>query len=99
MVMSLVFYAGTTFEGSMMAIKSVNSFTHYTDWTVAHVHSGAIGWVAMITIGSLYAMAPRALGVPAMHSRRRDGGALLAAHHRAAALHHLDVGRRRSRRG
>ena len=53
-----------------MAIKSVNSLTHYTDWTVAHVHSGAIGWVAMITIGSLYAMAPRALGRPAMHSRR-----------------------------
>jgi cytochrome c oxidase cbb3-type subunit 1 len=69
MVLSLVFYAASTFEGSMMAIKSVNSFTHYTDWTVAHVHSGAIGWVAMITIGSLYAMAPRALGVPAMHSR------------------------------
>jgi cytochrome c oxidase cbb3-type subunit 1 len=69
MVMSLVFYAASTFEGSMMAIKSVNSLSHYTDWTVAHVHSGAIGWVAMITIGSLYAMAPRALGVPAMHSR------------------------------
>ena len=62
MVMALVFYAASTFEGSMMAIKSVNSLTHYTDWTVAHVHSGAIGWVAMITIGSLYAMAPRALG-------------------------------------
>lgn len=69
MVMSLVFYAAATFEGSMMAIKSVNSLSHYTEWTVAHVHSGAIGWVAMITIGSLYAMAPRALGVPAMHSR------------------------------
>jgi cytochrome c oxidase cbb3-type subunit 1 len=52
----------------MMAIKSVNSLTHYTDWTVAHVHSGAIGWVAMITIGSLYAMAPRALDRPAMYS-------------------------------
>jgi cytochrome c oxidase cbb3-type subunit 1 len=69
MVMALVFYAASTFEGSMMAIKSVNSLTHYTDWTVAHVHSGAIGWVAMITIGSLYAMAPRALDQPAMHSQ------------------------------
>ena len=68
MVLALVFYAGSTFEGSMMAIKSVNSLTHYTDWTVAHVHFGAIGWVAMITIGSLYAMAPRALDRPAMHS-------------------------------
>lgn len=69
MVMALVFYAASTFEGSMMAIRSVNSLTHYTDWTVAHVHSGAIGWVAMITIGSLYAMAPRALDRPAVHSQ------------------------------
>ena len=68
MVLALVFYGASTLEGSMMAIKSVNSLTHYTDWTIAHVHSGAIGWVAMITIGSLYAMAPRALGRPAMHS-------------------------------
>ena len=70
MVVSLVFYAASTTEGSLMAIKTVNALSHYTDWTVAHVHSGAIGWVAMITIGSLYAMAPRALGVPAMHSHR-----------------------------
>jgi cytochrome c oxidase cbb3-type subunit 1 len=70
MVMSLVFYAAATFEGSMMAIKTVNSLSHYTDWTIAHVHSGSLGWVAMITIGSLYAMAPRALGRPAMHSVR-----------------------------
>ncbi len=69
MVVALVFYAASTFEGSMMAIKTVNSLSHYTDWTVAHVHSGSIGWVAMITIGSLYAMAPRALGRP-MHSHR-----------------------------
>src|SRR6186713_1046139 len=69
MVLALVFYAGTTLEGSILAIKTVNSFTHYTEWTVAHVHFGAIGWVAMITIGSLYAMAPRALDQPAMHSR------------------------------
>lgn len=68
MVIALVFYAASTFEGSMLAIKSVNSLSHYTDWTIAHVHSGSIGWVAMITIGSLYAMAPRALGRPAMHS-------------------------------
>ena len=69
MVVSLVFYAAATFEGSMMAIKTVNSLSHYTDWTVAHVHSGSLGWVAMITIGSLYAMAPRALGKPAMYSK------------------------------
>jgi cytochrome c oxidase cbb3-type subunit 1 len=70
MVVALVFYAASTFEGSMLAIKSANSLSHYTDWTIAHVHSGSIGWVAMITIGSLYAMAPRALAQPAMHSRR-----------------------------
>jgi len=69
MVIALVFYAASTFEGSMMAIKTVNSLSHYTDWTIAHVHSGSLGWVAMITIGSLYAMAPRALGRPAMHSQ------------------------------
>jgi len=69
MVVSLVFYAASTFEGSMLAIRSANALSHYTDWTVAHVHSGAIGWVAMITIGSIYAMAPRALGRP-MHSVR-----------------------------
>jgi len=69
MVLALVFYAASTFEGSMLAIKTANSLSHYTDWTVAHVHSGSIGWVAMITIGSLYAMAPRALDQPAMHSR------------------------------
>jgi cytochrome c oxidase cbb3-type subunit 1 len=70
MVAALVFYLLATFEGSLMAIKSVNALSHYTDWTIAHVHSGAIGWVAMITMGSLYAMAPRALDQPAMHSRR-----------------------------
>jgi cytochrome c oxidase cbb3-type subunit 1 len=70
MVLSLVFYAASTFEGSMMAIKTVNSLSHYTDWTVAHVHSGSLGWVAMITMGSLYAMAPRALGQEKMYSHR-----------------------------
>ena len=70
MVLALVFYAASTTEGSLMAIKTVNSLSHYTDWTVAHVHSGSLGWVAMITLGSLYAMAPRALGRPAMHSHK-----------------------------
>ncbi|MFV0476669.1 MAG: cytochrome-c oxidase, cbb3-type subunit I [Parahaliea sp.] len=67
MVVSLIFYGASTFEGSMLAIKSANVMSHYTDWTVAHVHSGAIGWVAMITIASIYAMAPTVLGQP-MHS-------------------------------
>jgi len=70
MVTALVFYLAATLEGSLMSIKSINALSHYTDWTVAHVHSGAIGWVAMITMGSLYAMAPRALDRPEMHSKR-----------------------------
>jgi cytochrome c oxidase cbb3-type subunit 1 len=66
MVMSLVFYGAATFEGSMMAIKSVNSLSHYTDWTVGHVHAGALGWVAMITFGSLYYLIPRLYGRESM---------------------------------
>lgn len=69
MVIALVFYGASTLEGSIMADKTINSVSHYTDWTVAHVHSGSIGWVAMITIGSLYAMAPRILGRREMHSK------------------------------
>jgi cytochrome c oxidase cbb3-type subunit 1 len=49
---SLSFYGMSTFEGPMMSIKTVNALSHYTDWTVGHVHSGALGWVAMISIGS-----------------------------------------------
>lgn len=58
LIVSLSFYGMSTFEGPMMAIKSVNALSHYTDWTVGHVHSGALGWVAMITIGSIYHMIP-----------------------------------------
>lgn len=70
MFVSLIFYAAATLGGVVGADKTINSLTHYTDWTIAHVHNGTLGWVAMITIGSLYAMAPRALGKPAMHSRK-----------------------------
>jgi len=59
MIVSLSFYGMSTFEGPMMAIKTVNALSHYTDWTVGHVHSGALGWVAMISMGSLYYMIPR----------------------------------------
>lgn len=55
----LTFYGMATFEGSFMAIKTVNSLSHNTDWTIAHVHSGALGWVSMITIGSIYILVPR----------------------------------------
>ena len=58
LVVSLSFYAMSTFEGPMMAIKSVNAMSHYTDWTIGHVHSGALGWVAMISIGAVYHLIP-----------------------------------------
>jgi cytochrome c oxidase cbb3-type subunit 1 len=62
MVVSLSFYGMSTFEGPMMSVKTVNSLSHFTDWTIGHVHSGALGWVAMITIGSLYFLIPRLFG-------------------------------------
>ena len=58
MMVAAVFYGLSTFEGSFMAIRPVNSLSHYTDWTVGHVHAGALGWVAMITFGSLYCLVP-----------------------------------------
>jgi cytochrome c oxidase cbb3-type subunit 1 len=48
---SLSFYGMSTFEGPMMSIKTVNALSHYTDWTVGHVHSGALGWVGLVTMG------------------------------------------------
>jgi cytochrome c oxidase cbb3-type subunit 1 len=70
MVVALSFYGMSTFEGPMMSIKTVNSLSHYTDWTIGHVHSGALGWVAMITIGCLYQMFPRLFGRTQMWSTR-----------------------------
>ena len=58
MIVALSFYGMSTFEGPMMSIKTVNALSHYTDWTIGHVHSGALGWVAMMTIGSLYSLIP-----------------------------------------
>ncbi len=58
MMVAAVFYGLSTFEGSFMAIRAVNSLSHYTDWTIGHVHAGALGWVAMITFGSFYALVP-----------------------------------------
>ncbi len=58
LVVSLSFYGMSTFEGPMMAIKTVNALSHYTDWTIGHVHAGALGWVAMVSIGMLYNLIP-----------------------------------------
>jgi cytochrome c oxidase cbb3-type subunit 1 len=70
MIVSLSFYGMSTFEGPMMSIKTVNALSHYTDWTIGHVHSGALGWVAMVSIGALYSMIPRLYGRAGMWSTR-----------------------------
>ena len=68
LIVALSFYGMATFEGPMMSIKTVNALSHYTDWTIGHVHSGALGWVGLITIGSLYYMIPRMFGQTRMYS-------------------------------
>ncbi|MGL5006740.1 MAG: cytochrome-c oxidase, cbb3-type subunit I [Plesiomonas sp.] len=70
LVVSLSFYGMSTFEGPMMAIKTVNALSHYTDWTIGHVHSGALGWVAMVSIGSLYHLIPILFHKEQMYSVR-----------------------------
>ena len=70
MFIAAVFYGLSTFEGSFMSIRPVNSLSHYTDWTVGHVHSGAMGWVAMITFGAIYASVPWLWRREAMYSNR-----------------------------
>jgi cytochrome c oxidase cbb3-type subunit 1 len=59
LITSLSFYGMSTFEGPLMSLKSVNALSHYTDWTVGHVHSGALGWVALVSFGSFYHLIPR----------------------------------------
>ncbi|AEA78508.1 cytochrome c oxidase, subunit CcoN [Vibrio cholerae] len=68
LIVSLSFYGMSTFEGPMMSIKTVNALSHYTDWTIGHVHSGALGWVAMVSIGSVYHLIPRLFGQERMYS-------------------------------
>lgn len=75
LVVSLSFYGMSTFEGPMMSIKTVNALSHNTDWTVGHVHSGALGWVAMVSIGAIYHLIPKLYGIKEMYS-----SALVNAH-------------------
>ncbi len=70
MVMALAFYGMSTFEGPMMSVKSVNALSHYTDWTIGHVHSGALGWVGMISFGAIYFLVPRLYGREKLYSLR-----------------------------
>jgi cytochrome c oxidase cbb3-type subunit 1 len=62
LIVSISFYGMSTFEGPMMSIKTVNALSHYTDWTIGHVHSGALGWVALVTMGAMYYLIPRLFG-------------------------------------
>ena len=68
LIVSLSFYGMSTFEGPMMSIRTVNALSHYTDWNIGHVHSGALGWVAMVSIGALYILIPRLYGRREMYS-------------------------------
>jgi cytochrome c oxidase cbb3-type subunit 1 len=68
LIVSLSFYGMSTFEGPMMSIKTVNALSHYTDWTVGHVHSGALGWVGLVSMGTLYFLVPRLFGQKQMYS-------------------------------
>jgi len=70
MIVAVTFYGMSTFEGPMMSIRSVHTLSHYTDWVIGHVHSGAIGWVAMISIGSLYYLFPRLFKKDAIYSTK-----------------------------
>ncbi len=70
LIVSLSFYGMSTFEGPMMSIKTVNALSHYTDWTIGHVHSGALGWVGLISMGSIYYLLPRVWGRTEMYSKR-----------------------------
>jgi cytochrome c oxidase cbb3-type subunit 1 len=62
MIVAVSFYGMSTFEGPMMSLKTVNALSHYTDWTIGHVHSGALGWVALISLGTMYYLIPRLFG-------------------------------------
>jgi cytochrome c oxidase cbb3-type subunit I len=68
MVVSVAFYGMSTFEGPMMSIKVVNSLSHYTDWTIGHVHSGALGWVGFVSFGALYCLVPWLWGRKGLYS-------------------------------
>jgi cytochrome c oxidase cbb3-type subunit 1 len=70
MIVALSFYGMSTFEGPLMSIKEVNALSHYTDWTIGHVHSGALGWVAFISFGAIYYLVPVLWNKKEMYSKR-----------------------------
>ncbi len=92
LVVSVAFYGMSTFEGPAMSIKTVNSLSHYTDWTIGHVHSGALGWVAYVSFGALYCLVPWLWKQARLVLAAPGQLALLDLDARHRALHHLDVG-------
>ncbi len=70
MVAAITFYGMSTFEGPMMSLKSVNALSHYTNWTIGHVHAGALGWNGFLTFGMLYWLVPRLWGAKQLHSTK-----------------------------
>ncbi len=70
MIIALAFYGMSTFEGPLMSIRAVNALSHYTEWTIGHVHSGALGWVGFITYGALYHLVPKLWGRERMYSTK-----------------------------
>jgi hypothetical protein len=91
MVIAIAFYGMSTFEGPMMSIKAVNSLSHYTDWTIGHVHSGALGWVGMISFGASTTWC-RSCGAASSSTRCAGQLALLARDPRHRRLRRGDVG-------
>ena len=83
-VLALAFYGLATFEGPMMAIRSVNVMSHFTEWTIGHVHSGALGWNALITFGTFYYLVPKLAGPAAAQRRARERSFLARARRRHA---------------
>jgi|TARA_R110002124_G_scaffold53369_7_gene153030 cytochrome c oxidase cbb3-type subunit 1 len=75
LAISIAFYGMSTFEGPLMSIKAVNGLSHFTDWTIGHVHSGALGWVGMVSFGAIYFLAPRMFAAEKLYSLR-----LVSAH-------------------
>ncbi|MDX2083161.1 MAG: cbb3-type cytochrome c oxidase subunit I, partial [Rickettsiales bacterium] len=70
LITAVAFYGMSTFEGPLMAIRTVNALSHYTNWTIGHVHSGALGWVALISFGALYHMVPVLWGKKELYSNK-----------------------------
>jgi cytochrome c oxidase cbb3-type subunit 1 len=70
LVVSVAFYGMSTFEGPLMSVREVNALSHYTDWTIGHVHSGALGWVAFVSFGAMYHLFPRLWGRAQLYSTK-----------------------------